>query len=166
MPAVYKAPVEDIRFALFDVLGAKRITRSSASTTPAATPATRCIDEAARFTENVVAPLNAIGDEHGCVYDKATGDVHTPPGFREAYAQFADAGWAGSPARNPPAARTCRNRSARPSRKCSTRRNLAWSNFSLLSHGVIEALKQHGEQWQREAFLRRSSKAAGPARCA
>src|SRR4249919_4237256 len=32
--------------------------------------------------------------------------------------------------------------------------NLAWSNFSLLSHGVIEALKQHGEEWQRQAFLR------------
>ena len=32
--------------------------------------------------------------------------------------------------------------------------NLAWSNFSLLSHGVIEALKQHGEDWQRQAFLR------------
>ena len=53
------------------------------------------LEEAARFTESEIAPLNAVGDAHGCVYDKATGDVTTPPGFREAYLAFADAGWAG-----------------------------------------------------------------------
>ena len=54
------------------------------------------LDEAARFTETVLAPLNDIGDRdrlHATTRPPAT--VTTPPGFKQAYAQFVDGGWTG-----------------------------------------------------------------------
>ena len=46
-------------------------------------------------TETVLAPLNSVGDEIGCSFDKASGDVATPPGFKQAYTQFVEGGWTG-----------------------------------------------------------------------
>lgn len=39
------------------------------------------LDEAARFSETVLAPLNSVGDEVGSTLDKTTGEVTTPPGY-------------------------------------------------------------------------------------
>ena len=49
------------------------------------------LEEAGRFAENVLLPINREGDEVGCVF--ADGEVTTPPGFREAYRQFSESGW-------------------------------------------------------------------------
>ena len=48
-------------------------------------------NEAGKFAENVLAPINAIGDQEGCQYDD--GVVTTPTGFKEAYAQYVEGGW-------------------------------------------------------------------------
>ena len=53
------------------------------------------LEEAAKFNEQVLAPLNQVGDAEGCGFDKATGSVTTPKGFREAYAKFVEGGWPG-----------------------------------------------------------------------
>ena len=53
------------------------------------------LEEAGRFSATVLAPLNSVGDEIGCVLDQATGEVTTPPGFKQAYDQFVDGGWTG-----------------------------------------------------------------------
>ena len=95
MAADYKAPLAAIRFALFELLGAEAAYARLGIHNASRETCDAILDEAARFTETVIAPLNAVGDAHGCVYDKATGEVATPPGFRDAYLQFADAGWAG-----------------------------------------------------------------------
>ena len=49
-------------------------------------------DEGGRFAAEVLAPLNRVGDEHGCTRH-ADGSVTTPPGFKEAYDQFVAGGW-------------------------------------------------------------------------
>jgi alkylation response protein AidB-like acyl-CoA dehydrogenase len=49
------------------------------------------LDEAGKFVGEVVAPLHAAGDSPGCRFD--AGKVTTPPGFREAYQAFWQAGW-------------------------------------------------------------------------
>ena len=51
------------------------------------------LEEAAKFCENVLAPLNQSGDEEGCKWSEE--GVSTPTGFKEAYRQFVDNGWAG-----------------------------------------------------------------------
>jgi alkylation response protein AidB-like acyl-CoA dehydrogenase len=154
MASNYKAPVEDLRFALFDVLDAQAQYAKLGFENASRDTCDAVLDEAARFTESVLAPLNAIGDAEGCSYDKATGDVATPAGFKEAYRQFVDAGWTGLTGPEAVGGHGLPESLGAAVKEMLDASNLAWSNFSLLSHGVIEALKQHGEQWQKDAFLR------------
>ena len=50
------------------------------------------LTEGGRFAAEVLAPLNRIGDEHGCVRHD-DGSVSTPPGFKDAWDQFVAGGW-------------------------------------------------------------------------
>ena len=91
----YKAPLDDLRFALYDVLDAEAHFEKLGFAEVNRELADAVLDEAARFAETVLAPLNRVGDEVGCKFDKATGDVTPPPGFKEAFDQFAEGGWTG-----------------------------------------------------------------------
>ncbi|OGB08816.1 MAG: acyl-CoA dehydrogenase [Burkholderiales bacterium RIFCSPLOWO2_12_FULL_64_33] len=53
--------------------------------------AAQVLDEAAKFVDSAIAPLQRTGDEEGCRFD--AGKVHTPAGFRDAYQAFWQAGW-------------------------------------------------------------------------
>ncbi|MEH6549802.1 MAG: acyl-CoA dehydrogenase C-terminal domain-containing protein [Pseudomonadales bacterium] len=93
MPA-YKAPLRDIQFVLKELLDSESHFASlpgQEDTTPDLVDA--ILDGGARFAEDVVAPLNLPGDEQGCGFSH--GQVTTPDGYKEAYHQYADAGWIG-----------------------------------------------------------------------
>ncbi|HEX5756311.1 MAG TPA: acyl-CoA dehydrogenase N-terminal domain-containing protein, partial [Arenimonas sp.] len=91
----YTAPLRDLRFVLFDVLQAESLYARLGIDHAQRDLLDAVLDEAAKFTEQVLAPLNGSGDEIGCQFDKATGAVTTPPGFKAAYDQFVDGGWSG-----------------------------------------------------------------------
>ena len=80
MSASYKAPLSDLRFALYDVLGVEPLFQRLGYPDATRDILDAVLDEAARFSETVLAPLNGVGDEIGCSFDKATGAVTTPPG--------------------------------------------------------------------------------------
>jgi alkylation response protein AidB-like acyl-CoA dehydrogenase len=88
----YKAPVRDTLFVLNEVLDIGRYSnlRGFASASPDVVEA--ILEEAGRFCEEVLQPLNRVGDEVGCKRND-DGSVTTPPGFKEAYSQFCEAGW-------------------------------------------------------------------------
>lgn len=154
MSSSYQAPLSDIRFALFDVLGIENLLGHLGFTDANRELIDAVLEEAARFSQSVLAPLNKVGDEVGCKYDPTTGEVHTPPGFRQAYAQYVEGGW---PSLTAPAEFGGQNLPhvvGVPIKEMLDAANLAWSNFPLLSHGAVEALLQHGEDWQREVFLK------------
>ncbi|HEX7803176.1 MAG TPA: acyl-CoA dehydrogenase C-terminal domain-containing protein [Pseudoxanthomonas sp.] len=152
--STYKAPLADIRFALYDVLGAEALFAKLGYHEATRDVLDAVLDEAARFTETVLAPLNSVGDEIGCSFDKASGDVTTPPGFQQAYSQFIEGGWTGLTAAPEHGGQGLPHVMGVPLNEMINAANLAWGNFPLLSHGAVEALKQHGEDWQREAFLK------------
>ena len=82
----YKAPLRDMQFILFDVLKVQ----DSANALPSYAEATpdlinAILEEAGRFCENVLQPLNRSGDEEGCHFEQGT--VTTPKGFKEAYSK-------------------------------------------------------------------------------
>ena len=150
----YTAPLADFRFVLDDVLDSQaqfaRLGHSDA--TPDVIDAV--LEEAARFSGSVLAPLNAVGDQQGCRHDAATGDVTTPEGFKAAYAQYVDGGWPGLTAAPEHGGQGLPHLVGTVVSEMINGANLAWGNFPLLSHGAVEALRQHGQDWQREVFLK------------
>ena len=150
----YRAPLSDMRFVLFDVLGAGPLFARLGFDDATRDIVDAVLEEGARFTETVLAPLNRVGDETGCRYDQATGAVTTPPGFKQAYAQYVEGGWAGLVSPVEFGGQGLPHAAGMPLKEMIDAANLAWGNFPLLSHGATEALLHHGEPWQQEAFLK------------
>ena len=150
----YTAPLRDMQFVLFDVLGMQAQYQRLGFASAQRDVLDAVIEEAARFTQDVLAPLNAIGDAAGCRYDKTTGAVASPPGFKRAYEQFVEGGWSGLVAPEAFGGQGLPESFGVLLKEMIDAANLAWGNYPLLSHGAIEALKHHGAAWQQEVFLK------------
>ena len=149
---VYRAPVEDVRFLLSDVFQVDR--RANLPGFAEAPPDVRdaIFGEAGRFCEQVLAPLNRIGDKEGCVRH-SDGSVTTPNGFREAFRQYGEGGWMGISA---PAAYGGQGLPefltvAVNEMVCSA--NMAFSMYAGLAQGALAALIVHGTAEQKALFV-------------
>ena len=152
--STYKAPLDDLRFGLYDVLDAEALFARLGHADANRELVDAVLDEAARFAETVLAPLNRVGDEIGCSYDKATGDVTTPPGFRQAFEQFVAGGWTGLTNAPEHGGQGMPELLGGVLTELVDSANLAWGNFPMLSHGAVKALETYGEEWQKEVFLK------------
>ncbi|MGV8942068.1 MAG: acyl-CoA dehydrogenase C-terminal domain-containing protein [Lysobacter sp.] len=150
----YKAPLRDMQFVLFDLLDAQAEFQRLGFADATRDLLDAVLEESARFAENVLAPLNEVGDREGCTFDKATGRVTTPTGFKQAYQQYVDGGWTGLVSSVEFGGQGLPQAAGFPQKEMIDAANLAWGNFPLLSHGATEALLHHGEDWQREVFLK------------
>jgi alkylation response protein AidB-like acyl-CoA dehydrogenase len=139
---VYKAPLKDMRFVLFDLLDAGQLARLPGF--EEATPDTieTVLEEGAKLCEGELLPLNRIGDETGCTYEN--GVVRTPPGFKEAYRSFVEGGWlsvSADPRYGGQGLPDLIN-FVFDEMVCAT--NLAFGNYPLLSKGATAAIEAHG----------------------
>jgi len=153
--STYQPPLRDIHFTLFDVLGADALFERLGFADAGRATVEAMLEESARFCSNVLAPLNAVGDQHGVRYDAEARTVATAPGFKDAYDQFVEGGWSGLSAPVEYGGLGLPYTLNMPVEEMINAGNLAWGNFPLLSHGAANALDQHGDDWQREVFLRR-----------
>src|SRR4051812_50181836 len=91
---IYKAPVEDVTFLLNDVFQIDRYDNLPGFTDASADVREAIIGEAAKLSEEVLQPLNRVGDLEGCKRHD-DGSVTTPKGFKEAFRQVSEGGWLG-----------------------------------------------------------------------
>jgi len=101
----------------------------------------------------VLFPLNHSGDREGCRYDAATKTVSTPKGFKEAYKQYVEGGWAALACDTEYGGQglpVVLNNSFYEMLNSS---NQAWSMYPGLSHGAYECLKEHGSDEQKSIYL-------------
>ena len=88
---MYEAPLKDLRFVLEELLGVARLAQLPRYREFSNELASAVLEEAAHFAQDVLAPMNRIGDRAGAVWrDHA---VHMPSEFRDAYRRFVDGGW-------------------------------------------------------------------------
>jgi alkylation response protein AidB-like acyl-CoA dehydrogenase len=89
----YNAPVADILFTLNHVAGLEAARRAGLHGDLADDLVAAIFEEAGKFADEVIAPLNRVGDTHGTQFK--TGEITMPPGWKEAYRDWAAAGWNG-----------------------------------------------------------------------
>ncbi len=107
--------------------------------------------EAGKFAENILAPINASGDQEGCKFDD--GVVTTPTGFKEAYAQYVEGGW---PSMAHPVEFNGQGLPyslATSLAEWFSGANHSWAMYPGLSQGCMETLKSHGTKEQQDMFL-------------
>jgi 3-(methylthio)propanoyl-CoA dehydrogenase len=90
--STYIAPLDEIRFVLNDLINISKLSEQIGSDVLAdAELVDAILEQAARFAEQVLAPLNTVGDRHGAKWKD--GQVSTAPGFIGAYNKFVESGW-------------------------------------------------------------------------
>ena len=150
---MYRAPVREMRFVLEELLGAGSLAASAELADYSDELARSVLEEAARFAEGVLEPLNRPGDLHGARW--TPDGVVTAPGFRDAYRQFAAGGWTALGA-DP-------NFGGHPApRALVTAAGEFWGSACLafklgpmLTHGAVHALELCGSATQKERYLKR-----------
>ena len=151
MPS-YKAPVDDVRFLLNDVFNFDKYNNLAGFSDAPADVRDAIIDEAAKFAEQVLQPLNRVGDLEGCRRGD-DGSVTTPTGFREAFRQLAEGGWLGLVTPAAYGGQGLPQTLAQVVGEFLISANMAFSMYSGLTQGAVAALLVHGSEAQKKAFI-------------
>lgn len=150
--ADYKAPQRDIQFTLYELLDYEKHLQSLPNYQEVGSDIVNAIiEEGAKFAENVIGPLNRVGDTEGCKWDD--GVVTTPTGFKEAYQQFVEAGWP-SLAHDPAVGGQGLPESlGMVLSEMTGSANWSWGMYPGLSHGAMNTIAEHGTDQQKETYL-------------
>jgi len=139
----YQTPIENMHFVLFDVLDTRKLALTEKFADATEETFKAIMQEAAKFAENILLPINQIGDKEGCKYDASEQTVKTATGFKEAYALYQQSGWSGLTAPQALGGQGLPQllKIVVDEMICST--NLSFGMYPGLSHGVIDTLSHH-----------------------
>src|SRR5579864_4530824 len=146
----YQAPLRDMQFVLRELAGLETVANLPGyeDVLDVAEP---ILEEAATFASEVLDPINQIGDKEGCTWKD--GNVTTPPGFKEAYAQFAKAGWIGLPVPEEFGGQGLPSLMLGPTLEMWNAANVGFANGPLLNQGAIEAIELTGSDEQKKMYI-------------
>jgi alkylation response protein AidB-like acyl-CoA dehydrogenase len=150
MPS-YKAPLDEYRFVMNEVLDAGEL--SALPGFEDATPdlIASVLEEAAKFCETVLQPLNQRGDAEGCIYENGT--VRTPTGFKEAYDKYAEGGWPGLGCSPEYGGQGLPHTLGFAIEEFICSANLSFGTYPGLTNGAYGAIEAHATQELKNRYL-------------
>lgn len=147
----YQAPLRDVQFLLDDMFNFGKHYQDLGYEDASPDVVKAILEEAAKFSAEVLAPLNQSGDAQGCRWDD--GVVTTPDGFKDAYKQFVEAGW---PSLSHPVEFGGQGMPESlyvVMKEFFDTANFSWGMYPGLSHGAITTLKLYGTDEQKQTYL-------------
>ena len=151
---VYNPPLRDMQFVMHEVLKVTDTFREMPAHAEIDVDTINAVlEEAGKFASQVIFPLNISGDTEGCKLDPKTHEVTTPKGFKEAYKQYVEGGWAALSSDPeyggqglPLAVNQCLY-------EMMNSANQAWTMYPGLTHGAYASLHTHGTDEQKATYL-------------
>ena len=148
----YQPPIRDFAFILRDVLELERYANLPAFADASMETVEQILEEAGRFTGEVLAPLNAVGDKEGCHWSPDF-TVRTPKGFKAAYDQLVEGGWPALGADPAYGGQGLPYVVSLAFSEMSSSANMAFSMYPGLTHGAYSAIKVGGSPEQKDLYL-------------
>jgi alkylation response protein AidB-like acyl-CoA dehydrogenase len=147
----YSAPVKDMLFVMKELADMESIAALPGFEDASLDTAQAVLEEAARFNNEVVAPLNFEGDKNPSFWKN--GEVTTTPGFKEAFRQFGEGGWQGVLHPVEYEGQGLPKLIATPCIEMLNAANLSFALCPLLTDGAIEALLTAGTEEQKQLYV-------------
>jgi hypothetical protein len=147
----YRAPLRDIRFVVHEVLDFEQNYRAYGRDDLNRDLLEGILEEGARFAEDVLAPTNRIGDEHGLTFEN--GQVKAPPGFKEAYDRYCKDGWITMTADPEWGGQGLPEGFALAFGEMLVSGNMAWRMYSGLTESAALTIEAHASEEIKRTYL-------------
>ena len=151
MPA-YKAPLQEIDFVMNELYDFETHYKQLGSGDAVSRDLRDAIiNEAAKFSEQTLAPLHQSGDEEGCHWSPE--GVTTPKGFPEAYKEFVDGGWGGLTMPEEFGGQNLPHSMGIAVGELMGQGNHAWAMIMALTSGARQTIIAHGTDELKRIYL-------------
>jgi len=148
----YIAPRRDMQFVLHELLDVENEFKAMPAFAEIGKDLIdQVIEQAGKFTAEVLFPLNQSGDHEGCHFKD--GEVTTPKGFKEAYKRYCEAGWPSLSADTEFGGQGLPHTVQYTVQEMLNSANQAFTMYPGLGHGAYEALHAHGTDEQKQTYL-------------
>ncbi|MFP4519900.1 MAG: acyl-CoA dehydrogenase family protein, partial [Oceanicaulis sp.] len=147
----YRAPLRDHHFVLNDLLNVQQYSDLPSFSEASEDIVSAVLEEGAKFCENVLHPLNPVGDQQGCRL--SNGEVTVPDGFKDAYKQMTEGGWTALSADPTYGGQGLPQYLNLAFNEMVTSSNMAFGMYPGLTGGATHALMIGGSDAQKELYL-------------
>ena len=150
---MYTPQIEDLKHTLKDIVGLEALLEAGVFGDLSFDLVEAILEEGGKFARDIIAPLNRVGDEHGCEFDTQSHDVSTAPGWKEAYQQWTEGGWAALPCDEEFGGQGLPLLVGLAAQELWNTAASAFGIGTLLTQGAINALSSHGSDEIKQAYL-------------
>jgi butyryl-CoA dehydrogenase len=147
----YHPPLRDYQFINNELLDQERLQTLPGCDEFDSDLINAVLEEAGKFCSEVLLPLNRSGDEEGCRF--SDGEVRTPTGFKEAYQQYAEAGWPGLGSNPEDGGQGLPTSVTLLVEEMCCACNMAFAMYPGLTHGAYNAIDAHGSDTLKRRYL-------------